>query len=389
MQVLHRGEDLEFAVGDDVGHFNEFELHAQIGLIGSEARHGFVVGHDGEARFGSDEIHIEALLKDRADEVFHHLADFDFFQERRFNIDLREFGLAVGTQVFVAEALDDLIVAVKARDHQHLLKELRRLRQRVEHTVLNAGRNEVVAGAFGGGLRENRRFNVDKAVVIQEVAHGLRHLKAQLQVFLHLRTAQIEHAVGKTRGFAHSVVVELERRRQRGIENFKVVAEHFHAARNQGIVFRAFRTGTHKTDHLQAVFIADLVGGGKDFRTIRIADNLHETFAVTQVDKDHTAVVTAAVSPPVEGNGLADELFINQATVNGTHKRYSGLSSFGLHCVLTQRGRLSQSGKKASGPVFPFFSNKAESLTRGFRLKKVLPCKSAFFSRLVTSRQPK
>jgi len=44
-------------------------------------------------------------------------------------VDLREFRLTVGAKVFVAEALDDLIVAVEAGDHQELLEELRRLRQ--------------------------------------------------------------------------------------------------------------------------------------------------------------------------------------------------------------------------------------------------------------------
>jgi hypothetical protein len=48
-----------------------------------------------------------------ADHAFEDLADLDLVQERGFAVDLGEFGLAVGAQVFVAEALGDLVVAVK------------------------------------------------------------------------------------------------------------------------------------------------------------------------------------------------------------------------------------------------------------------------------------
>ena len=181
-------------------------------------------------------------------------------------------------------------------------------------------RHEVVAGAFGRGLREERRLDVDEAVVVEVVAEGLGHLEAQLEVLLHLRTAQIEHAVGQARRFTHRVVVELEGRRQRGIDHFEIMAEHFNAARDERGVLGALGTGTHQTHDLEAELVAHFVGGLEDFRTIRIADDLHETFAVTQVDEDHPAVVAAAVGPPVEGDSLTDVLFIDQATVNGTHR---------------------------------------------------------------------
>ena len=52
--------------------------------------------------------------------------------EGHLEVELRELGLAVGAQVLVAEAAGDLEVALEARDHQELLEQLRRLRQRVE-----------------------------------------------------------------------------------------------------------------------------------------------------------------------------------------------------------------------------------------------------------------
>ena len=69
-------------------------------------------------------------------------------RERHLDVDLRELGLAIGAQVLVAEALDDLEVAVEPADHQDLLEDLRRLRQRVELARVHAARHEVVARAL-------------------------------------------------------------------------------------------------------------------------------------------------------------------------------------------------------------------------------------------------
>ena len=66
------------------------------------------------------------------------VADLLLVEERGLDVDLRELGLAVGAQVLVAEALGDLVVAVEAGDHQQLLEQLRRLRQREEHAVVHA-----------------------------------------------------------------------------------------------------------------------------------------------------------------------------------------------------------------------------------------------------------
>ena len=65
-----------------------------------------------------------------------HVLDAD---ERHLDVELGEVGLAVGAQVLVAEAAGDLVVALEARDHQQLLEELRRLRQRVERPGAGAG----------------------------------------------------------------------------------------------------------------------------------------------------------------------------------------------------------------------------------------------------------
>ena len=93
--------------------------------------------------------------------------------KRHLQVELRELRLAVGAQVFVAEAAGDLHVAVVAGDHQNLLVELRRLRQRVERAVVHAAGHQVVAGPLRRAAAEDRRFDVDEVVLFEIVAHAL------------------------------------------------------------------------------------------------------------------------------------------------------------------------------------------------------------------------
>ena len=90
-----------------------------------------------------------------------HVVDAD---EGHLDVELGEVGLAVGAQVLVPEAAGDLVVALEAGDHQQLLEELRRLRQRVEGALLEAAGDEEVARALGGRAGEDRRLDVEEAL---------------------------------------------------------------------------------------------------------------------------------------------------------------------------------------------------------------------------------
>src|SRR5260370_28946641 len=91
--------------------------------------------------------------------AYHHfLNDFEnvlLARERHFEVELGEFGLAVGAEIFVAETFYDLEVAIEAANHQDLLEDLRRLRERVELAVMHAAGDKIVARAFGGGAGEH------------------------------------------------------------------------------------------------------------------------------------------------------------------------------------------------------------------------------------------
>ena len=88
-------------------------------------------------------------------------------RERDLEVDLRELRLAIGAQVLVAEALDDLEVAIESGDHQDLLEDLRRLRQREELAGMHAARHEIVARPFGRRLGQNRRLDLEEALLVE------------------------------------------------------------------------------------------------------------------------------------------------------------------------------------------------------------------------------
>src|SRR5206468_9909649 len=115
--------------------------------------------------------------------------------ERRLDIDLRKLGLPIIPEILVAEAPGDLEIAIEPRDHEELLVDLRGLRQRVELPRMDARRHEVVARPFGGRLREDRRFDLEKAELGQRAPRALEQAMTQDQICLQLRAPQVEMAV--------------------------------------------------------------------------------------------------------------------------------------------------------------------------------------------------
>ena len=70
------------------------------------------------------EIHTQLILEQTTNHALSDTHDLCFVTERGLNIDLSKFWLAVSTQVFVAETFSDLVVTIKARNHQQLFKQL-------------------------------------------------------------------------------------------------------------------------------------------------------------------------------------------------------------------------------------------------------------------------
>ena len=98
-------------------------------------------------------------------------------------------------------------------DHQDLLEDLRRLRQRVELARVHAARHEVVARAFGRRLRQDRRFDLPEPLGVEVLPHRHRHPVAQAEVRLQRRPAQVEVAVLQPQFVGRGDVVRDDERR--------------------------------------------------------------------------------------------------------------------------------------------------------------------------------
>ena len=166
-------------------------------------------------------------------QAFHELLNLRLIEKRGLDVELREFGLAVGAQILVAEAAHDLIVAVEARDHEQLLVDLRGLRQGEELARMRAARHQVIARAFRRRLGEHRRLDIDETRIIQIVAHGARNAMPQQQPLAHLFAAQVEIAKAQAHLLA-DVFIELERQRLGAVQRSRAIGTATRPARISG-----------------------------------------------------------------------------------------------------------------------------------------------------------
>ena len=153
-------ENLEVHVLHDLSHFRELHLHAQVWLVRAVLEHRVLVSHDGEYA----QVHTNRITENSFDHALEEFTNLFFGHERRFNIYLREFGLAIGSQVFVAKTFGDLVVTVKARHHQQLLEQLRRLGQCKELAVMYTARYQIVTRALRRALGEHRCLYIYKTI---------------------------------------------------------------------------------------------------------------------------------------------------------------------------------------------------------------------------------
>ena len=98
---------------------------------------------------------------------------------------MAELELTVGAQILVAPARCDLVVTLEAADHEQLLEELWRLRQREETTGLKTDGNEEVARAFGRPEGQRRRPDVDETLFVHRAPDRGDHRVREPEVPLH------------------------------------------------------------------------------------------------------------------------------------------------------------------------------------------------------------
>ena len=304
----HRaGEHLEAHVFDQVAHGGELHAVAGVWSVGAEAIHGFMPG---EAREGPGQINPFDGLPDADDQGFVELEDLLLIHEAHLDIQLGEFRLAIGPEVFIAEAAGHLVVALNAAHHQQLLEQLGGLGQGKPFAAAHPRWHQVVAGAFRGGAGEDGGFHLDEALVLQVAAGGLDGLGPQPQVAVHALAAQIQIAVAQPQFFAHLFVVvhrHLEGQvAAHAVEHRDGAGQHLDLAGGQAVVDRFGGTVAHRALHLEHRFVAQVFSDGEGVcAEVGIHRDLHAAAAVAQVDEDHSTVVAAAIHPAAELHRLA------------------------------------------------------------------------------------
>ena len=152
----------------------QLQAEAKVGLVIAEAPHRLVEVHAGKAPGGIErpEVGHPGSLEQVEHQALDHPEEIVLVAEGQLDVDLGELGLTVQPHVLVAEAFDDLEVAVVARDHEQLLVQLGALGQRVEAACVQTRGDHEVAGAAHGVLDQHGRLELDEALVGEIVAGG-------------------------------------------------------------------------------------------------------------------------------------------------------------------------------------------------------------------------
>ena len=257
------------------------------------------------------------MLHDVFDKAFAHFHHVLGVHEGHFQVDLGEFRLTVRPEVFVPEAAGKLDVPVKAGDHQELLVDLGRLGQGVEAAVVDTGGNHIVSCPFGGGLHEHGSLNLDEAVVGEVIPGGFDDFCPHHEVFLELRTAEVQIAVAEPQFLVGiGLVGDVEGRSLGFGQDPQLGDEDLHFAGGE-VGVDAFPAANGTLRH-EDVFRADVLCFFDDSTVGGIVeDQLDDSGAVPKVNEDQFAFVTLFLGEAAYHDFLADVLNGNFPAVAG------------------------------------------------------------------------
>ena len=154
-------------------------------------------------------------------------------------------------------------------------------------------------------------------IIIEVVTHQLSNLVTQNQIALHFRTAQVQITVFQTQVFISvNAVFDVERRSFSTVQHFDIMCQYFDSTGRNVFVDGVLITQTYITNYLDNIFVTDVFGSFEAAAcTFGIGNNLHDTAAITQIDKDQSAVVTTFSNPAAQYNLFAGLLLGQHATM--------------------------------------------------------------------------
>ena len=122
-----------------------------------------------EGRFSK--VHATKFLEEVLGHLLEDVDDVVLLYKTHLAVNLREFRLTVGAEVFVSETLDNLEITVHACHHQQLLQRLRRLWEGIELSGIHAAGYDEVACALGGRADEHGGLDFEESFAVEEMAY--------------------------------------------------------------------------------------------------------------------------------------------------------------------------------------------------------------------------
>ena len=243
------------------------------------------------------QLHSTHLTEQVACQFLKYFKHILLVSKRHLTVNLSELGLTVGTQVFVAEALCNLEIAVESTHHKQLLQRLRRLRKSIELPGIHTARNHKVAGTFRCRADKYRGLYLYELLRVKEIADKNGHAVAQFQIFSYARAAQIQITIFHANIIATiSLVFDCERRCLALAQYIQLFYKDLNVASFHLRVLRL--TLTYCSHNLDTPLTTKSVSLFAKFSILGLVKHqLCQSIAVTQVNKRHTAHLSGSLNP--------------------------------------------------------------------------------------------
>src|SRR5208282_479140 len=321
------GKNLKTGAAENVRDVLHDDRVAQIRFVGAVFAQSLAIGDARQFRrhrLAAAEL-LEHAANDRLDRVKHVVLG----DEAHLQIELIELaGRTVGAGVLVAKAGCDLKVAVEAGDHDQLLELLRRLRQRVEFSGMQARRHQIIARAFRRRGGEDRRLEFEEALRLHVPAQRIDNLAALHDVAVQVLAAQIEKTVFEPDVFGIVVLAEHRHGQFHGAAQHLDLADvHFNLAGRQFSVLRAARPPPHLAVDAHHPFRAQRLGRFEG-SAVGVGHHLREPVMVAHIDEQHAAMIADAMAPARKPHFAADI---------ARSKRAAGMAAIAVHFQIRRR----------------------------------------------------
>ena len=302
--IQRAAKHFETARGENIAQIRQLHPETAIRLIAAKLVHRFAVGQPWKRRRNFDPAR---RAKDRSQHSFDERENIRRLDERCFNVDLREFRLAIRAQIFVAETFRDLEILLDPAHHEELLVLLRRLRERVKFARRETARHEEIPCAFRRALGKNRRLDFHEPLLVEVIACRLRDLVPLAEVAREMRPAQIEIAIAQPQIFVARIGIERKRQNVRAIQNAETPRDNFDRTRGQLRIFRPRHPRRDRAFDFDYIFVPQSV---RDLRQLRVLFwtkyHLRQSLTIAEVDEDHAAVIAPHMHPTRKFGGRTD-----------------------------------------------------------------------------------